>query len=38
MDVADKQPGAACVIAINSGFAKEGKAVDIYEIKVSVTE
>lgn len=38
MDVPDKQPGAAGTIAINSDLAKEGKAVDIYEIRVSVTE
>jgi len=30
------QPGAGGTIAINSDFANEGKAVDIYEIKVSV--
>lgn len=38
MDVPDKKPGAAGTIAINSDFAKEGKAVDIYQIRVSVTE
>lgn len=38
MDVPDKEPGAAGTIAINSDLAKEGKAVDIYEIRVSVTE
>lgn len=38
MDVPDKQPGAAGSIAINSDFEKQGKAVDIYEIRVSVTE
>lgn len=38
MDVPDKQPGAAGTIAINADIAKEGKAVDIYEIRVSVTE
>lgn len=32
------QPGAAGSIAINSDFANEGKAVDIYEIRVSVVE
>lgn len=30
-------PGASGSIAINSDFAKEGKSVDIYEIRVSVT-
>lgn len=38
MDVPDKQPGAAGTIAINADIDKEGKAVDIYEIRVSVTE
>lgn len=38
MDVPDKEPGAAGTIAITSDFDKEGKAVDIYEIRVSVTE
>ena len=33
---ADKAPGAGGTIAINSDFANQGKAVDIYEIKVSV--
>ena len=32
----DKPPGAGGTIAINSDFAKQGKAVDIYEISVSV--
>ncbi|MER9251692.1 hypothetical protein NKI59_07735 [Mesorhizobium sp. M0598] len=32
----DKRPGAAGTIAINSDFDKQGKAVDIYEIRVSV--
>ncbi|MEQ1941951.1 hypothetical protein ABMA32_05955 [Mesorhizobium sp. VNQ89] len=32
------KPGAGGSIAINSDFANEGKAVDIYEIKVSVVE
>lgn len=32
------RPGAAGSIAINSDFSNEGKAVDIYEIKVSVVE
>lgn len=31
----DKQPGAAGTIAINSDFDKQGKSVDIYEIRVS---
>jgi hypothetical protein len=34
----DKQPGAAGTIAVNSDFDKEGKSVDIYEIKVSIDE
>ena len=33
-----KRPGAAGSIAINSDFDKQGKSVDIYEIRVSVTE
>jgi len=32
------RPGAGGSIAVNSDFANEGKAVDIYEIKVSVVE
>lgn len=32
------RPGAAGSIAINSDFSNEGKAVDVYEIKVSVVE
>lgn len=32
----DKRPGAAGTIAINSDFDKQGKSVDIYEIRVSV--
>ncbi|MEO5755754.1 MAG: hypothetical protein ABIQ51_02755 [Mesorhizobium sp.] len=32
----DKHPGSAGTIAINSDFDKQGKAVDIYEIRVSV--
>ncbi|ESY11426.1 hypothetical protein NKK48_20525 [Mesorhizobium sp. C386A] len=32
----DKPPGAAGSIAINSDFDKQGKAVDIYEIRVSI--
>lgn len=31
----DKQPGAAGTIAVNSDFDKQGKSVDIYEIRVS---
>lgn len=31
-----KHPGAAGTIAINSDFDKQGKAVDIYEIRVSI--
>ena len=34
----DKHPGAAGTIAINSDFDKQGKSVDIYEIRVSVAE
>lgn len=34
----DKRPGAAGTIAINSDFDKQGKSVDIYEIRVSVGE
>ncbi len=33
-----KSPGAGGSIAINSDFANEGKAVDIYQIRVSVVE
>lgn len=32
----DKRPGAAGTIAINSDFDKQGKSVDIYEIRVSI--
>jgi hypothetical protein len=32
----DKHPGSAGTIAVNSDFDKQGKAVDIYEIRVSV--
>ncbi|RUM98860.1 hypothetical protein EET67_04230 [Pseudaminobacter arsenicus] len=38
VDFSGKQPGAGGTIAINSDFANEGKAVDIYEIKVSVSQ
>jgi hypothetical protein len=34
----DKHPGAAGTIAINSDFDKQGKSVDIYEIRVSIAE
>ncbi|WP_296745403.1 hypothetical protein [Mesorhizobium sp.] len=34
----NKHPGAAGTIAINSDFDKQGKAVDIYEIRVSIAE
>lgn len=34
----DVQPGAAGTIAISSDFDKQGKAVDIYQIRVSVAE
>lgn len=33
-----KRPGSAGTIAINSDFDKQGKSVDIFEIRVSVTE
>ncbi|RWA77456.1 MAG: hypothetical protein E5X49_01085 [Mesorhizobium sp.] len=33
-----KHPGAAGTIAVNSDFDKQGKSVDIYEIRVSVAE
>lgn len=32
----DKRPGAAGTIAINSDFDKQGKSVDIYEIRVAI--
>ncbi|TIQ19246.1 MAG: hypothetical protein E5X51_21790 [Mesorhizobium sp.] len=32
----DKRPGAAGAIAINSDFDKQGKSVDIYEIRVAI--
>ncbi|WP_269931047.1 hypothetical protein [Aminobacter sp. HY435] len=38
MDVPDKDPGAAGSIAINADIDNDGKSVDIYEIRVSVTE
>ncbi|CDX26163.1 conserved hypothetical protein [Mesorhizobium sp. ORS 3324] len=34
----NKRPGAAGTIAINSDFDKQGKSVDIYEIRVSIAE
>ena len=34
----NKHPGAAGTIAINSDFDKQGKSVDIYEIRVSIAE
>ncbi|HEY4192497.1 MAG TPA: hypothetical protein VGM46_07605, partial [Mesorhizobium sp.] len=34
----DKHPGAAGTIAINSDFDRQGKAVDIYEIRVSAAQ
>ncbi|OHV79141.1 hypothetical protein [Mesorhizobium sp. ORS 3428] len=34
----NKQPGAAGTIAINSDFDKQGKSVDVYEIRVSIAE
>jgi hypothetical protein len=38
IEFSDRRPGAGGTIAINSDFANEGKAVDIYEIKVSVSQ
>lgn len=38
VELSGNRPGAAGSIAINSDFANEGKAVDIYEIRVSVVE
>jgi len=32
----NKHPGSAGTIAVNSDFDKQGKAVDIYEIRVSI--
>ncbi|AZO09947.1 MULTISPECIES: hypothetical protein [unclassified Mesorhizobium] len=34
----DKHPGAAGTIAINSDFDKQGKSVDIYEVRVSIAQ
>jgi len=38
VELPGNRPGAAGSIAINSDFTNEGKAVDIYEIRVSVVE
>jgi hypothetical protein len=38
VDFGGKRPGAGGTVAINSDFANEGRAVDIYEIKVSVSQ
>jgi hypothetical protein len=38
VDFNGKRPGAGGTVAINSDFANEGRAVDIYEIKVSVSQ
>ncbi len=38
IDFAKKKPGAGGTIAINSDVAGEGKAVDIYAIKVSISQ
>lgn len=38
VELPGNRPGAGGSIAINSDFSNEGKAVDIYEIKVSVVE
>jgi len=38
IDFAKEKPGSGGTIAINSDVAGEGKAVDIYEIKVSVSQ
>lgn len=35
---ADKHPGAAGTIAVNSDFDQKGKSVDIYEIRVSIAQ
>jgi len=34
----DKHPGSAGTIAINSDFDKQGKSVDIYEVRVSIAQ
>ena len=38
VELSGNRPGAGGSIAINSDFANEGKAVDIYEIRVSIVE
>ncbi|MCX7302984.1 MAG: hypothetical protein NTV73_01410 [Hyphomicrobiales bacterium] len=38
VELSGNRPGAGGSIAINSDFANDGKAVDIYEIRVSVVE
>ncbi|MCC2688931.1 MAG: hypothetical protein K0S21_1734 [Rhizobiaceae bacterium] len=38
VDLPENRPGAAGSIAVNSDFDNQGKAVDIYEIRVSVVE
>lgn len=38
MELPDETPGASGTIAINSDITNQGKAVDIYEIRVSVSE
>ena len=38
VSLSSNRPGAGGSIAINSDFANEGRAVDIYEIRVSVVE
>jgi hypothetical protein len=38
LDLPDANPGSGGTIAINSDFSNQGKAVDIYEIRVSVVE
>ena len=38
LDFPDADPGSGGTIAINSDFSNQGKAVDIYEIRVSVAE
>lgn len=38
VDLPDKRPGAAGTIAVNSDFDKQGRSVDIYEIRVSIAE
>ncbi|MBD0413286.1 hypothetical protein [Oryzicola mucosus] len=38
VDMPNERPGAGGTIAINSDFERKGRAVDIYEIRVSVSE